>query len=197
MTQHHSPTNLWGDAPRSPHQPHAGGSFHMGGEHAGSRRSGDTNWLKTIFKFAVFAGVVYAGWHYGQPLYQRYRVSSDVEKSAGSVLGHLPKKCNTEEELRSAVADQISGVLAGHYAGKARWYVCFGARGEDVRVMKDDHFDKSGKAFVERLIDEGRLKLDTAGAQHDAFTWPMGVVYETIHVGEKPYCVAVGWTEAE
>lgn len=160
-----------------------------------SSRSGDRNWLLTVGKLALVVAAGMAAWHFGKPYVQRFRSSTDIEQCAISALRHLPANVKTEQELRDAVVHEIGDALTSHPSAAARWYVCFGPRGDAVRVLRDDAFSKSERAFVERIIDEGRLRLDTAGVRQNVFLYPLGASYSTVSVDGIPWCVVVGWSE--
>lgn len=160
-----------------------------------SPRSGDRNWLLTIFKLALVVAAGMAAWTYGKPYLQRFRSSTDVEQCATYALQHLPKGVKSEPELRDAVAREIGEALTSHPSLLARWYVCFGPRGDSVRVLRDDGFSTSERAFVERIIDEGRLRLDVAGVRKNVFLYPLGATYSTVTVDGIPWCVVIGWSE--
>jgi hypothetical protein len=153
--------------------------------------------LKTLFWLVVLGAACYFGWKYGRPLYDHFRAKGDVERQANAVMSHVPKSVPNDELLRQTVAEQMSGALATHEAAQAKWYVIIGPRNQEIRVIRDDQVDATTKSFCERLIDEGRLSVDTAGKLHNAFTYPMGAVYKTVAVDGKPWCVVVGWREKE
>lgn len=193
MPRHDGSRDLWNNSERAtPRQFDPG----MGVSTDRPRsRSGDRNWLLTILKLGLLVAACMAAWRFGKPYVQRFRSSTDVEQCAIYALRHLPPAVKSEQELRDAVAREAGEALSSHPSALARWYVCFGPRGDAVRVLRDDAFSTSERAFAERIVDEGRLRLDTAGVRHDVFLYPLGASYSTVMVDGIPWCVVVGWSE--
>jgi hypothetical protein len=192
VTRRDQPPNLWGNRTVDPRRPGSGSQF---GFPTYKKRSGFLSLLKTLLILGILGVGGYYGWQYAKPYWAKFRTSADVEHSARLIIQKIPAKWGNEAELGGYLQSETHDRLGGMAGLKARWYVCYGPRGEEVRVVRDDHFDKSEKQFVERYVDEGRLKLDVEGAQHDVFTYPLGAVYTTVSVGGTPWCVVVGWSE--
>jgi hypothetical protein len=160
------------------------------------RRSPWRHFARPLLPLIVLGVVCALIWRLGVPAWSMYRSSAAIESAATSVVRRLPSSVDSEAELRVAV--QAAAVTPGNPTGPVRWYVCFGQRGDvdDLQVARDDGLDRTGRAFVERLVDEGRLGGVDEGKLHDVFTFPRGAVWRTVAVDGRPWCVVVGWDES-
>lgn len=185
--------NLWSSDPEPRRQVSPGGNLRVTG--APPRSSGIGAFFKVVFWLALIGVGGYFAWIKLGPVWKRFRANEDVVHAAEVVLKHLPKKVGTEEELRAAVAEGIQEGLTTHFAIKAKWCVLIGANKDSIRELRNDGFDRKSVMFLEKSISETRLSVDIPGVKHDDHQFPLGMMFQTVMVSEKPWSVTVGWDE--
>lgn len=193
MSGPRNPNNLWSSDPEPRRHVNPGGNLRVTG--APPRSSGIGTFFKVVIWLALLGAGGYFAWIKLGPVWKRFRANEDVVHAAEITIKHLPKKVGTEEELRTAVAEGVQEGLTTHFAIKAKWYVMIGANNDSIRELRNDGFDNRAKAFFNKTISETRLSVDIPGVKHDDHQFPLGMLFQTVMVAEKPWCVTVGWDE--
>lgn len=160
-----------------------------------ARRSGDASPLRTLLVLAAVAAALWFGWKFAQPWIARLRASGDVERCATDVLRGLPAVAASERDLLDEAGRLVNEMAGAKASRDARWYVCAGPRGDTIRVLRDDSFSPTERAFAERIVDEGRLRTEVQGTRHDVFLYPLGASWSSVKVDGIPWCVVVAWSE--
>jgi hypothetical protein len=153
--------------------------------------------VRTLFILAAIGAAGYYGWKYGVPLWSHVRANSDLESAAGYFAHELPKEVGTEDDLRRTVAVVEADKLKGHLALKGRWFVAFGPRGDDLKVLRDDSFDAEERLFATKFLDECRLLPAQPGTALSKLEYPMGVRCQGVLVEGRPWWVVAAWSESE
>lgn len=147
----------------------------------------------------VFLGTLAVGgyfiWLKGPAIWSRVRLNSDVESASTYFIRQMPRSLPNEAELKRWVQISADDKLKTHLAFKARWYVAYGPRGDELKVIRDDEFLPRDKEFFARSVDDARRGTELPGVETERLEFPRGTMTRTVSVDNTLWVVVAGWTE--
>lgn len=156
------------------------------------------SFLGLLWKLALLGGLGVGGYYayqYAPGIWSKIRLNSDVESASVFFMRQLPRQFATEADLQHAITNSADDKLKTYLAYKARWYVGYGQRGDELKVVRNDDFKTLEMAFVTKSVEQARQKGDVAGTETQVLNFPRGSLTRTVSVGNTTYYVVAGWTE--
>ena len=155
--------------------------------------------LGVVWKLAIVGVLVLGGWLAWQKapgIWSSIRLNSDVESASVFFIRQIPRSVGSEAELKHAITAASEDKLKSYLAYKARWYVAYGPRGDELKTVRDDDFLTQDRTFFARTVDRARRESDVPGTELQDLSFPRGAQTRIVSVGGTPWVVVAGWTEA-
>jgi hypothetical protein len=154
--------------------------------------------LGLVWKLALvglLAVGVWFAWDKTPGIWSSIRLNSDVESASVFFVREIPRTVASEADLKRSVSVSAEDKLRNYLAYKARWYVAYGPRGDELKPVRDDDFTSQDKAFFAKAVEEARRNGDIPGTELRTLSFPRGVRTRTVSVDGQPWFVVAGWTE--
>lgn len=154
--------------------------------------------LGLVWKVTLLAGLAIGGWfawQHAPAIWSSIRLNSDVESASVFFVRQLPRSVATEADLKRIVTVSAEDKLKTHLAYKARWYVAYGPRPEEMKVVRDDDFKTADKAFITQSLEKAWRNSELAGSELQTLSFPRGALARSVAVGDATWYVIAGWTE--
>ena len=154
--------------------------------------------LGVVWKLAIVGALavgVWLAWDKVPGIWSSIRLNSDVESASVFFVREIPRTVASEADLKRFVGNAAEDKLTTHLAYKARWYVAYGPRGDELKPVRNDDFTALDKAYFSRAVEEARRIGDVPGTEMRTLNFPRGVRTRTVSVGGQPWFVVAGWTE--
>ncbi len=153
--------------------------------------------VKTLIVLGAIGFGGYLLWPKAVEVWSNVRANAELDGAAGFFVHELPKEVGTEDELRRAIVVIEADKLKGHLAQKGRWFVGFGLRGNEMKIVRDDGFVAEERLFIERLVEDCRIKTVQPGSPVQKMKYPLGAFCQAVLVEGRPWWVVAAWSEDE
>jgi hypothetical protein len=154
--------------------------------------------LGLVWKLALVVALAvgaYFVWVNAPHIWSKVRLNSDVESASVFFVRQIPRSVSKEEDLKRVVMNSADEKLKSHLAYKARWYVAYGPRAEELKVVRDDEFQAQDKLFFSRAVDQTRRSTELPGFELEQLNFPRGAMTRTVTVDGALWYVVAGWSE--
>lgn len=154
--------------------------------------------LGVVWKLALVGLLVLGGWLAWQKapaIWSKIRLNADVESASVFFIRQIPRSVASEAELQRAIAVAVEDKLKSYLAYKARWYVAYGPRGDELKIVRDDDFLVPDRTFFTRTVDRARRESDVPGTELQDLSFPRGAQTRIVSVAGEPWVVIAGWSE--
>jgi hypothetical protein len=149
---------------------------------------------KLVFLAALGVGG-YFMWLHAPHIWSKVRLNSDVESASIYFIRQIPRSVPNEGDLKRWVQNSADDKLKTHLAFKARWYVAYGPRGDELKVVRDDEFLPKDKEFFAQSVESIRRSTELPGVEVERLEFPRGTMTRTVTVDGAVWIVVAGWTE--
>jgi hypothetical protein len=154
--------------------------------------------LGVVWKLALLAGLGVGGYYiyqYAPTVWSRVRLNSDVESASVFFMRQIPRQEPSEKDLQRAISVAVDDKLKTYLAYRARWYVAYGQRGDDLKVVRNDEFVAQDQVFFSKSVELARKSLEVPGTELQQLSFPRGSLTRAVTIDGNTWYVVAGWSE--